>query len=81
VERATPARLVGEPTGGAPNQWGDATAEELPNIGLKYYIATVYVEVTTPDDRRVTVEPDVRVELSSADWFAGRDPVLEAALR
>ena len=33
-----------------------------------------------PDDPRLTIEPDVTVEVSAADYFAGRDPALEAAL-
>ena len=32
-------------------------------------------------DHRPTVAPDVRVELTSAQYFAGRDPVLERALK
>jgi hypothetical protein len=80
VDLSTPARLVGEPTGGAPNQWGDSTAVELPHIGLRFYVATTWVQRGAPGDPRITNEPDVRVDLSSADWFAGRDPVLAAAL-
>lgn len=34
-----------------------------------------------PDDPPVAFEPDVPVELTSADFLAGRDPVLSAALR
>ena len=34
-----------------------------------------------PEDRRLAVEPDVRVDLTSAEYFAGRDPVLERALK
>jgi hypothetical protein len=36
---------------------------------------------STPDDQRITIEPDPSVPYSSADWLAGDDPVLEAALR
>jgi hypothetical protein len=32
-------------------------------------------------DRRLAVAPDLRVELTSSQYFAGRDPVLERALR
>jgi hypothetical protein len=34
-----------------------------------------------PGDARLSVEPDVPVPLTAADYFAGRDPVLAAALR
>ena len=71
----------GEPTGGAPNQWGDSTVLELASAGLAVRVANQYVQVTKASDRRVTVRPHVRVEPTSADFFAGRDPVLADALR
>ena len=81
VEGRTRARLIGEPTGGAPNQWGDNTVIELPVAGLALRLANQYVVVTDEKDVRVTIQPDVRVELTAADFFAGRDPVLARALR
>lgn len=33
-----------------------------------------------PDDPRLTIEPDLPVEVTAADFFAGRDPAFEAAL-
>ena len=79
VDYRTKARLVGEPSGGAPNQWGDRNAIELPVVGLTAYVAAVYVEVA-PRDRRDAVQPDVRVEPTVADFLAGRDPALRRAL-
>ncbi len=79
VDHGTRARLVGEPSGGAPNQWGDRHAIELPVAGLTAYVAAEYVEVVRTD-RRLAVEPDVRVEPTVADFLAGRDPVLRRAL-
>ena len=81
VEARTRTRLVGEPTGGAPNQWGDSTVLDLTAAGLAVRIANQYVQVTKSSDRRATIEPDVRVDLTAADFFAGRDPVLARALR
>jgi hypothetical protein len=81
LERETGATLVGEPTGGAPNQWGDSEPVHLPDSGWTAYVPTVYVEKSDPDDPRTAVEPDVAVAWSAAEFFAGRDPVLEAALR
>jgi hypothetical protein len=54
---------------------------ELPAAGLALRLANEYVVVTDGDDVRATIEPDVRVDLSAADFFAGRDPVLARALR
>ncbi len=81
VDRFTNATLVGEPSGGAPNQWGDPLPLRLTRAGLTAYVATSYQRYGAQGDTRLAVEPDVRVELRAADFFAGRDPVLSAALR
>ena len=81
VEQSTRARLIGEPPGGSPSQWGDFGPFVLPNVGLEVLVATQYIERGRDGDTRAALEPHVRVELSSADWLAGRDPVLAAALR
>ena len=79
VDKRTRARLFGEPTGGAPSQWGDSAPIELPSIGLVASTAVEFVGEET--DTRVTTVPNVSVATSAADFFAGRDPVLAAALR
>ena len=79
VDAETNAVLVGEPSGGSPNQWGDRNPIPLPHAGLTAYVAAEYVEVEHRDTR-LAVEPDIRVEPSVADFLAGRDPVLRRAL-
>jgi hypothetical protein len=81
VDSLTRALVVGEPTGGGVNQYGDATTFALPSTGLNVYVATQYVVRGTPKDRRLAVAPDIRVDLTSTDYFAGRDPALARALR
>ena len=81
VARFTRARLVGEPPGGSASQWGDFAPVTLPNVGLEVMVATVYVERGRDGETSPAIEPHLRVEASSADWLAGRDPVLQAALR
>lgn len=80
VRRDTRATVVGEPTGGGINQYGDATTFRLPTLGWNVYVPTTYQQFAAARDRRLAIVPDVRVALSSADFFAGRDPVLQAAL-
>lgn len=80
VDRATSARLIGEPAGGAPSQWGDSIAIMLERTGLTVHVATVYWEFGPPGDKRQETPVDVRVEPTAADFFAGRDPVLARAL-
>jgi hypothetical protein len=77
--RAAPT-LVGEPSGGSPNLYGDTIAVALPESGWSAQIAAVHW-APAGEDSRLTFEPHVTVELSSEDFFAGRDPVLSSALR
>lgn len=80
LERDAEPLLVGEPTGGSPNLYGDPVDVLLPETGLAAHVAGEYWELAPPDDERLAFEPDVPVELSAGDYFAGRDPVLTAAL-
>jgi Peptidase family S41 len=80
VDRSTRARFFGEPTGGSPNNYGESQEIDLPTLGVTVFTATQWVEVA-PGDTRLAIEPDVPVPLTAADYFAGRDPVLAAALR
>jgi hypothetical protein len=82
IERATDARFVGEPMGGGLNFWNDVSwvdLEALP-IPMRAAVSTRYWEFSTPDDPRLTIEPDVAIEVTAAEYFAGSDPALEAAL-
>ncbi len=72
--------FVGEPSGGSPNLYGDTVQTELPASGLMLRVAHVYWELSEPEDARLATEPQVPVALSSTDYFAGRDTVLDAAL-
>jgi hypothetical protein len=72
--------LVGEPAGGGLNIYGDVKVVTLPASKVVVLIAGRYHE-RAPGDARLQIEPDVPVELSWADYLAGRDPVLEAARR
>jgi Peptidase family S41 len=82
IDRDTRATIVGEPTGGGVETYGDTTAVLLPANGLYVHVAAEYHERRRGSrDRRLAVGPDVRVDLASRDYFAGRDPVLERALR
>jgi hypothetical protein len=80
LEGSTEATFVGEPMGGSPNLYGDTRPVDLPWSGQTIFMATRYWERSTPDDTRLTIEPSITVELSSDDYFAGRDPVLDAIL-
>jgi hypothetical protein len=80
MERSSSAIFAGEAMGGSPNLYGDAEPIALPWGGQTLYMATRYHERSTADDQRITIEPDIPVNLASADYLAGRDPVLEAVI-
>jgi C-terminal processing protease CtpA/Prc len=82
VDRYTRVIVVGEPTGGGVETYGDTSAVSLPTVGLTAHIATRYHERKSgPRDLRLAVEPDIGIDLTSSQYVAGRDPVLERALR
>ena len=81
LERDTDAVFVGEPMGGSPNLYGNPRDFTLPYSGIVVGVATQWFVGSTPGDPRLTIEPDVPVALTSADYFAGRDPALDAAMR
>jgi Peptidase family S41 len=81
IDRDTRAIIVGEPTGGGVETYGDTSQVTLATAGWNVYIAREYHERKRgPKDRRLAVEPDVRVDVTSEQYFAGLDPVLERAL-
>jgi Peptidase family S41 len=81
IDRSTRAIVVGEPTGGGVETYGDTFPISLPTVGWTVHIAARYHErKASGSDRRLAVEPDVRVDLSSAQYFARRDPVLARVL-
>jgi hypothetical protein len=51
----------------------------LPWSGLNVSISNRYHE-SIPGDTREWNEPEIPVELASRDYFANRDPVLDAVL-
>ena len=82
VEHGTDATFVGEAMGGGLNFWDDVIFISLPHLALpmRVGVSTRYWEKSDPDDPRLTIEPDLPVEVRAADYFAGVDPALDAAL-
>ncbi len=76
-QRESKAILVGEPTISRPNLYGDPRLLLLPNSRLEVYISSRYWEKSDRDDARDQISPDIPLDLFSADFFAGRDPLLE----
>lgn len=80
LERETFATFVGRPTGGAPNHYGDARMFTGQATGLVAMVSSLPWFDSYPTDQRSWIMPDLLVPETFADWAAGRDPALEAAL-
>jgi len=80
LEEQTSAVFVGEPTGGSPNHFGNATMVQLPRSGLNAHVATFAWTTAGDDDERLTREPDILVTRESGPFFSGEDPTLITAL-
>jgi hypothetical protein len=74
------AILIGEPTGGKPNSYGEVKTIKLPNSGIEIMCTTKFFQLMTNGDPSALM-PDISVGARSLeDYLAGRDPVLDAAL-
>jgi len=80
VERWTDAVFAGEPSASSPNFTGETNEIVLPFSRIRGSISNCYWQDSLPWDARPWIEPDLRVELTAADYFGGVDPVLEQVL-
>ena len=78
--RDSEAIFVGEPTGSRPNFVGETVPVVLPYTKMRATVSDLYWERSWPMDHRTWIPPDLPTEMSSADYFAGRDPAMEAVL-
>ena len=80
MQSQTNAILVGQATAGRPNHYGEIKMLELPNSKIKVQYSTKYHVLLRGSDPE-TLEPDVKVEFTFADYENGNDPSLEAVLK
>jgi len=80
LKQDTNAILIGEPTGGKPNHYGEVHYFNLPNVGLLIQYSTRYW-LNYPGSNPLTLEPDIAVAVTIADLYAGRDLVLETIIQ
>ena len=73
------AILVGEPTGGSPNQYGDPEGIVLPNSKVRARISTIYWD-KIENDKMLDHRPDILVPVVSEDYFMNRDRVLDTII-
>ena len=69
---------VGEPSSSRPNFVGEDTEVVLPYSGMRGSVSSQYHQGSTFQDERRFISPHLPVSLSSADYFANRDPAMQA---
>lgn len=72
------ATLVGEPASSRPNAYGDSYRETLPYSGISFRTSVLWHQFDWRDQPWTAI--DIAVPYRYADYLAGRDPALEAAL-
>ena len=72
------AILVGEASGSRPNEYGEVKTLVLPNSKIKIRYTTKYFRFLQDSDP-LTLEPDIPVRRSIADFLSGQT-VLDTAL-
>ncbi|MBQ5947813.1 S41 family peptidase [Massilia sp. ST3] len=77
LERYTDAVLVGEPTGGKANSYGDSRKITLPHSGITVRVSTIWWQ-EDERDRREWSAPALSAGLSFDDYRKGVDPALAA---
>ncbi len=70
--------LVGQPTGGKPNSYGEVYTFTLPNSGIMVQYCTKYFQTMSGDPE--SLFPDYDVEISAQDFISCKDPVLDFIL-
>ena len=76
LDRNSRATLVGLPTGGKPNHYGNVATFTLPRSGIPVQVSTRFFQLI-PDGDPPALMPDVEVPVRASDYFAGRDAVLD----
>jgi hypothetical protein len=79
LRRLTGAVFIGEPASSKPNSYGDGYRSRLPNSGINVQ-TSIYWHQLAGQSKAKWTGVDIAAPLTFADYVAGRDPALEAAL-
>ena len=77
LKKQTGAIIVGEPSGGKPNCYGEVKYLTLRNSQMQVRYSTQYYHLIE-DDSRLSMLPDILCPVTLADFRAGTDPCLTA---
>jgi hypothetical protein len=78
LDRLTGAVFIGEPASSSPTDYGDGYKSQMPNSGISVRTSIKYWQ--SGQDKRPWIPIDLAPGYRFADYAAGRDPVLDAAL-
>jgi hypothetical protein len=78
LKNETNATLVGEPTGGKPNHFGEVKTLHLSNTNININYSSKYFKTTNED--KDSLYPDIDISLMSSSYFKGKDDFLEYIL-
>jgi hypothetical protein len=70
--------FVGEPSSSRPNFVGEETGVVLPYSGMRGSVSNQIHQGSLFQDERTFIAPQIPVALSAVDYFANRDPVMNA---
>jgi hypothetical protein len=80
LDRLTGAVLIGEPASSKPNSYGDSYRTALPNSGISVRTSIYWNQLASAHNDDPWTWVNVATPYNFADYAAGRDPVLNAAL-
>jgi hypothetical protein len=80
IERNAQPIFVGEPTGAGSNHCADPNLYILPNSKLMLMVSTTYWQNGWPWDKREWIEPEIRFDVTSQEYFDGKDKALDSIL-
>jgi hypothetical protein len=81
LERLVRPVFVGEATSECCNLYGDPSGVTLPYSKLELEVTALKWQLSYPGDERREISPDMPIQFTAADYFAGRDPALDAVWR
>ena len=80
IEKVAQPIFVGEPTGAGPNHFADPELYTLPNSKLQLLVSSKYWQNSFKNDIRQWIEPHIKIDLDSKEYFSGRDEALQRIL-
>lgn len=81
IDQWTNAFFVGEKTGSKPNHYGNERPFRLPFSDLRGTISSGFNQPVSANDTRMFIQPEIEVSVISENYFSGKDPEIDAALK